>query len=145
MSPNGDECRMKSSRRNRELLDSTKDRTLACRLQATSVRMRLPVTFSLAVLSAILGAGLLLNGVLAGAALFGGLPLVFLRRKKHEGPIDRSAVRLALRLARLGQRTILVESGTRMRVVNVQDLAQGAQLQFVGARANGALILARRR
>lgn len=106
--------------------------------------MRLPVILSVAVGGTILGAALLVNGVLAGAALFAGLPLLLLRRRKSEGPVDRSAVRLALRLAKLGQRTLLVESGARMRVVQPQEGGQGP-LQFIGARANGALILARRR
>jgi hypothetical protein len=146
MSPNNDVRRMKSSRRFREPLDLPASASLARTLQAASVRMRRPVILPVAVTSAILGAALLLNGVLAGAALFATLPLLLLGRKgRDEGPADRSAVRLALRLAKLGQRTLLVESGARMRVVTLQEAAQGPQLQYLGARANGALILARRR
>lgn len=107
--------------------------------------MRPPVIVSLAVGASVLGAALVLNGVVAGATLFAGLPILLLGRKRRSGPADRSAVRLALRLARLGQRTLLVESGAGMRVVRPQDAAQGPQLQFVAAQANGALILARRR
>ena len=118
---------------------------MARRLQPWSLRMRPPVILSLAVGAAILGSALVLNGVFAGAALFAGLPVLLLRRRRRDGPVDRSAVRLALRLAKLGQRTLLVESGQRMRVVRPQDAAQGPQLQFIGAHANGALILARRR
>lgn len=108
--------------------------------------MRRPVILPLAVSGAILGAALLLNGVLAGAALFAGLPLLLLGRKAgRDGPGDRSAVRLALRLAKLGQRTMLVESGARVRVVTLKEAAQGPRLQYVAALAGGALILARRR
>lgn len=109
--------------------------------------MRPPVTLCLAVGACILGAALVLNGVVAGATLFAGLPLLLLLlgRKRRSGPADRSAVRLALRLAKLGQRTLLVESGAGMRVVRPQDAGEGPQLQFIAAQANGALILARRR
>ncbi len=107
--------------------------------------MRRPVILPLAVSGAILGAALLLNGVLGGAALFAGLPLLFFGRKGRDGPADRSAVRLALRLAKLGQRTLLVETGARVRVVTLQEAAQGPRLQYVAALAGGALILARRR
>lgn len=108
--------------------------------------MRPPVTLSLAVAASVLGAALVLNGVVAGATLFAGVPLLLLLgRKRRSGPADRSAVRLALRLAKLGQRTLLVESGAGMRVVRPQDAGERAQLQFVAAQANGALILARRR
>jgi hypothetical protein len=107
--------------------------------------MRPPVILSVAVGASILGAALVLNGVVPGAILFAGLPFLLLRRKRRSGPVDRSAVRLALRLAKLGQRTMLVESGARMRVVRPQDAATGPQLQFIAAQANGALILARRR
>ena len=145
MSPNSDERRMKSSRLPSELVDFATSASLARRLQATSVRMRLPVTFSVAVGGAVLGAALLLNGMLSGALLLAGLPLLPLlrRRSAHQGPVDRSAVRLALRLAQLGQRTLLVETGARMRVVTLQEAARGPQLQYIGARSNGALILAR--
>jgi hypothetical protein len=145
MSPNDDARRMESARRPSEAVDFTAGGKLARTLQAASVRMRRPVILPLAVSGAILGAALLLNGVLGGAALFAGLPLLFFGRKRRDGPIDRSAVRLALRLARLGQRTMLVETGARVRVVTLQEAAQGPQLQYVAALAGGALILARRR
>jgi hypothetical protein len=145
MSPNGDERRMKSSRCRREVVDSPARARMAWSLQRSSPDMRPPVIFSVAVGASILGAALVLNGVVAGAALLAGLPLLLLRRRRRDGPVDRSAVRLALRLAKLGQRTLLVESGSGMRVVRPQDASHGPQLQFIGAKANGALILARRR
>lgn len=108
--------------------------------------MRLHVILFLAIGAAILGAALLLNGVLPGAALLCAPAALLLARKEPaRAPLDRSAVRLALRLASLGQRTLLVESGARVRVVRLQDAAQGPRLQFVAALAKGALILARRR
>jgi hypothetical protein len=145
MSPNGDERRMKSSALRREVVDSMARDRMAWTLQRSSRPMRPPVILSLAVGAAILGAALVLNGVVAGAALFAGLPLLLVRRRRRSGPVDRSAVRLALRLAKLGQRTLLVESGAGMRVVRPQDAAEGPQLQFIAAQSNGALILARRR
>jgi hypothetical protein len=108
--------------------------------------MRLRVILPLAIGAAILGAALLLNGVLPGAALLcAPAALLLARRRPVHAPLDRSAVRLALRLASLGQRTLLVESGARVRVVRMQEAAQGPRLQYVAALANGTLILARRR
>jgi hypothetical protein len=107
--------------------------------------MRLHVILPLAIGAAVLGAALLLNGILPGAVLLCAPAALLVRTKPVRAPLDRSAVRLALRLASLGQRTLLVESGARMRVVRMQEAAQGPRLQYVAALANGALILARRR
>jgi hypothetical protein len=144
MSPNNDSCRMNSSRAVREVVDSSTHGRLARTLQAASPRMRHAVILA-AIGAAVLGAALVLNGVMEGLALFCALPLALVRRKRREAVPDRAAVRLALRLARLGQRTMLVESDRRVRVVRLQEVAHGPQLQFVGALAGGALILARRR
>lgn len=145
MSPNDDVRRMKSAAARSEVVDSMVRARMAWTLQRSSRPMRPPVTLCLAVGACILGAALVLNGVVAGATLFAGLPILLLGRKRRSGPADRSAVRLALRLAKLGQRTLLVESGAGMRVVRPQDAGEGPQLQFIAAQANGALILARRR
>lgn len=109
--------------------------------------MRLTVILPVAIGAAILGAALLLNGVLPGAALLcaPAASLLLARRAGARAPLDRSAVRLALRLAKLGQRTLLVEAGARVRVVRMQEAAAGPRLQYVAALANGALILARQR
>lgn len=102
--------------------------------------MRRTVVLPLAICGAVLGAALLVNGIAEGAVLFAALPLALLRRA-NKAPLDRSAVRLALRLARLGQRTLLVESGERMQVVRAAEASRGPALQYVAAL--GPLILAR--
>jgi hypothetical protein len=82
--------------------------------------------------------------VLAGA-LVGALLVLGARRAPRpcSSPSGRSAVQLALRLARLGQRTLLVETrGGGVRLVRM-DEAAGRRLQYVASIADGALILAR--
>lgn len=104
--------------------------------------MRLPVLLPVTIGAAILAAALLLNGIPWGAGLL--LPLLLLLAPRRSARCsDRSAVRLALRLAKGGERTLLVESAEGVRVARVDEAGRG--LQFVGALANGALILARRR
>jgi hypothetical protein len=146
MSPIDDRRRMKTASPPREAVEYSADAPLARTLQVASVRMRPPVTLPAAIGAAILGTALLANGVAPGAALLLGLPLLMLLpRRKPQGPLDRSAVRLALRLARVGQRTLLVESGDHLRVVRIHDAAAGPKLQYVAALADGALLLARAR
>jgi len=77
--------------------------------------------------------------------LLSGFCLAGMRKLKgHEIPPQRTAVRLALRLAGMGQRTVLVESEAGVRVMRFEEAARGPRLKLVGARAGGALILARR-
>ena len=117
-------------------------------------RVALPLTLLLSVAAA----ALLANGVAllpeqhwtlgAGLACVAAalllLPRRLLRREPPSAPPDRSAVQLALRLAGVGERTLLVDSGAGMRVIRIQEAPRG-RLQFVGALAGGALILARQR
>jgi hypothetical protein len=145
MSPNNDIRRLKTAASASEAVDFPASGSLARTLQAASLQMRPRVILPLAVAAAVVGAALLLNGILPGAALLAGAPLLLARRRKRAGPLDRSAVRLALRLAKVGQRTLLVETGSRVRVVRMQDAADGPRLQYIAALANGALILARAR
>ena len=72
------------------------------------------------------------------------LLLRFLLRRKHRAPLSRSAVRLALRIAAYGERVVLIDNGTHIRL---EPAAAGvrADLQIVGLRAGGALVIARRR
>jgi hypothetical protein len=64
------------------------------------------------------------------------------RRNKGACIAGRAAVRLALRMAQFGQRTLLVEVAGNVRVARAEDAAPG-ELQYVGALGN--LILARQR
>jgi len=71
-----------------------------------------------------------------------GRELIQTRKVKGARIAGRTAVRLGLRMARFGQRTLLVESAGMVRVARAEDAAPG-QLQYVGALGN--LILARQR
>lgn len=83
----------------------------------------------------------ILAGSLVGALLVLGVRRDSRLRSRVSG---RSAVQLALRLARLGQRTMLVETrGGGVRVVRMEEAKNGPRLQYVAAIAGGALILAR--
>ena len=64
------------------------------------------------------------------------------RRNKGARIAGRAAVRLGLRMAQFGQRTLLVEAAGKVRVARAEEAALG-QLQYVGALGN--LILARQR
>jgi hypothetical protein len=146
MSSIGDTRRGKSASPRSEAVDFMTPRSLARALQRLSAQMRLPVLLPVTVGAAILGVALLLNGVAWGGTLI--VPAFFLavpgKRARHD---DRPAVRLALRLASAGERTLLVETAEGVRVARAEEVGEmrGRGLQFVGARANGALILARRR
>jgi hypothetical protein len=113
--------------------------------------MRNPPRFPLSVVLAVFGAALLANGLAflhalligAGTALLAAALLLVPRARAAQ--LDRSAVRLALRLASVGQRTLLVERGNRMRVVRADGAAPPVRLQYVAALQKGALILARER
>jgi hypothetical protein len=53
-------------------------------------------------------------------------------------------VRLALRLARYGEKIVLVDTGTNIRI-EPAGAARRPDLQILGALAGGALVVARRR
>jgi hypothetical protein len=71
--------------------------------------------------------------------------LVFFKIKRRSKAPDREVVRYALRFAQLGQQTLIVETGTRFRVVLSRDAAAalGPELQILASLAGGALIVAR--
>jgi hypothetical protein len=68
--------------------------------------------------------------------------LNFLRGRKGPPPPSRSAVRLALRIAAYGETVVLVDMGTNIRL---EHAGTGGDLQILGTRAGGALLIARRR
>lgn len=113
--------------------------------------MRTASGFPLSVVLAVFGAALAANGLAlpsapllgSGSALLAAALALAPRRRARR--VDRSAVRLALRLASFGERTVLVERGSRMRVVRLDGAAAPRGLQYVGALQKGALILARER
>lgn len=151
MSSASDKRRLKMATRSREAVDSSTPRKLARTLQAASARMRSVSSLPLSVVLAVFGAALVANGLAfpsalllaSGAGLLCAAVLVVPRTRARA--IDRSAVRLALRLASFGQRTLLVERGSRMCVVRADAAAPPARLQYVAALQKGALILARER
>jgi hypothetical protein len=86
----------------------------------------------------------------AALAVTGLLLLFFifktrLKSKKRSEAPDRSVVRHALRFAQLGQKTLLVDTGTKFRVVLSGDAAAalGPELKILASLAGGALIVAR--
>jgi hypothetical protein len=78
-------------------------------------------------------------GALAGIAL--GILLLPRRQAAQVQPPSRSVVQLAIRLAQRGQRTLLVESGSRLRLAR----SASPDLKVLGSLAGGALLLARDR
>jgi hypothetical protein len=108
--------------------------------------MKLPLSIALAVC----GAAALVNGValleaqlVAGAALLLGAAVTLLPRPGRVDS-DRASVRLAVRLARAGEPTLLIERGGRLQVAAARG-AHPAALRTVGALEKGTLILARER
>ena len=73
--------------------------------------------------------------------------LALLRRGPARGTIpDRSAVRLALRLARPGQKVVLVEMRAGYRVLPLDAAARRpGQLEILASLSRGTLLLARER
>jgi hypothetical protein len=151
MSLDGDMRRREMSAVVAEAVDLPLPRALARTLQAASARMRTAPGFPFSIVLAVFGAALVANGLVlpsalllaGGAALLAAALVAVPRRRARQ--IDRSAVRLALRLASFGERTVLVERGSRMRVVRLDGGAAPRGLQYVGALQKGALILARER
>lgn len=71
--------------------------------------------------------------------------MLFRTRKNTPIP-GRSAIRLALRLARFGQRVLLIEMEAGYRVLPVEAPAERrGELEVLASLARGSLILARRR
>jgi hypothetical protein len=70
--------------------------------------------------------------------------LDFLFRRRGAPPLSRSAVRLALRIAACGEKVVLIDTGTAIRV-EPAGAAGRADLQILASRAGGALLIARRR
>jgi hypothetical protein len=64
-------------------------------------------------------------------------------RKPPAAP-SRSAVRLALRIAGYGEKVVLVESGTNIRIER-PGATRRPELQVLASLAGGALVVARRR
>lgn len=89
-------------------------------------------------------AGISSGALVAALLLFRVAGRELIRRRKTKGAriAGRAAVRLGLRMAQFGQRTLLVESDGMVRVARTEDAAPG-HLQYVGALGN--LILARQR
>ena len=159
MSPASDSCRAKTARGAAEVLDSVRAAARAIAWHEHCKRlappMRIPSAVFLLVCSA-LGAlasaelawaavapprALLLSAVLACA-----LGLALLRRRPQAVIADRSAVRLALRLARPGQQVVLVEMPAGYRVLPLDAAARRrGQLEILASRSRGALLLARER
>jgi hypothetical protein len=80
----------------------------------------------------------------AGLLLLVLPPFIFRSRRRSPAP-DRSVVRHAIRLAQLGQKTLLVDTGTKFRVV-LSDAAAAAlepEIKILASLAGGALRVAR--
>lgn len=65
-------------------------------------------------------------------------------RRERAAPLSRPAVRLALRIARYGEKIVLVDTGTTIRI-EPAAAARRRDLQVLGSLAGGALVVARRR
>jgi hypothetical protein len=74
------------------------------------------------------------------------LPFSFFRLKSRSQTEDRLVVRQALRFAQLGQKTLLVDTGAKFRVVLSTDIAVALRprLRILARLAGGALVVARR-
>lgn len=74
-----------------------------------------------------------------------GFPLLALSTLEKSKAPEREVVRYALRFAQLGQKTLLVETGTTFRVVLSGDAAAalGPKLEILASLAGGALTVAR--
>jgi hypothetical protein len=64
--------------------------------------------------------------------------------RERAAPLSRSAVRLALRIARYGEKVVLVDTGTNIRIER-PSASRRADLQVLASHAGGALVIARRR
>ena len=72
------------------------------------------------------------------------LVLAWVKKKKAK-PSDRSLVRHALRFAQHGEKTLLIDTGEKLRVVLSREAAAAArpQLKILARLAGGALVVAR--
>jgi hypothetical protein len=102
-----------------------------------------PLAFEGVVQAALVAAALSLFGACFLLGSRGTHIAKGMTQASHRNPPDRSAVRLALRLARYGQRTLLVDNGNGVRLVRIDEAAAGPKLDYVAALVGGALILAR--
>jgi hypothetical protein len=64
--------------------------------------------------------------------------------RERPAPPSRSAVRLALRIARYGEKVVLVDTGTNIRIER-PGATRRPELQILASLAGGALVVARRR
>jgi hypothetical protein len=74
------------------------------------------------------------------------LPRILRRVFARERPVapSRSAVRLALRIARYGEKVVLVDTGRNIRIER-PGATRRPELQILASLAGGALLIARRR
>jgi len=79
------------------------------------------------------------------ALLLLAFPIFIFRSKSRSQAPDRSVVRHAIRFAQLGQKTLLVDTGTRFRVVLSDEAAAALapELEILARLAGGALLVAR--
>ena len=72
-------------------------------------------------------------------------PIFILKSKSRSRAPDRSVVRHALRFAQLGQKTLLVDTGSKFRVVLSDEAAAALEpeLKILASLAGGALLVAR--
>jgi hypothetical protein len=93
------------------------------------------------------GSQLRTGSVVAAIALLVFVSVVLSRGKSASKAPDREVVRYALRFAQLGQKTLIVDTGTKFRVVLSGDAAAALAptLKILASVAGGALTVARTR
>jgi hypothetical protein len=92
------------------------------------------------------GPGLRMRAALGAAGLLLlVLPIFILTSRSESTAPERSLVRYAIRLAQLGQKTLLVDTGGRFRVVLSGEAAAalGPELKILAQLAGGTLVVAR--
>ena len=83
----------------------------------------------------------------AAGLLLSVLPIVIFKSKSASEAPERSLVLHAIRLAQLGQKTLLVDTGSRFRVVLSDEAAAALrpELKILAQLAGGTLVVARQR
>jgi hypothetical protein len=67
--------------------------------------------------------------------------LLLLRRRRAVSLADRALVRLAITVAKLGNRALLIDTGGKFRLVLSREVSAGLQFEIIGQR--GTLVLGR--